>query len=391
MQLARVDSLKPGQVLGRSLYNERREIELPVGSRLDRDMIDLLNRRRYTYVYVWETENGDFVTPQDLIGDSIRSANSKSFSQALEDLRSNEALSKLDPENIVNELKQSMNLHNLLPYTRFEQAAGDILEQVLRRDVRLYSSLPVRNKATSDIDHALDVAVLSVLLGRSLNLPEEQLKTVALASLLHDAGIWVLTAATNNGSEELSRDLIEEHPTLSMLLIRQARPDNRAEQTIVHQHHECLDGSGYPEGLSGDDTPLELEADPARYAIYPLSMIVAITNKYDAFVSGRSGGKLHTPEQALAKLVKDSGVHWNTHIVRELVKIVQLYPMGAHINIKKCSNPQFTGCGGIVIANSPLDPKKPTVILTHDHRGGAIQPKRVVLAREEVVELELVL
>jgi HD-GYP domain-containing protein (c-di-GMP phosphodiesterase class II) len=391
MQLARVDSLKPGQVLGRSLYNERREIELAVGSRLDKDMIDMLSLRRFTYVYIWDTVEADFVTPQDTIGDTIRVANSKSFEQAQQDLRSHEALQKLDPDSIISELKQSIVLHTLLPYTRFEQMAGNVLEEILREDVRLYSSLPVKNSATSDIDHALNVSVISILLGQSLGLSNEHLRQLSTSALLHDAGLWILKSTTQINSEQLADDLIEEHPALSMMMIQKARPDNVVAWKIAHQHHECLDGSGYPEGLRGDDHKIDPSVDPRKYAIHPLSMIVAVANRYDAIVSGRSDGKTHTPEQSLAKLVKDSNLLWNTNVIKELIKIVQLYPMGAHITIKKCSNPQFIGSGGIVIANSPLEPKKPTVILTHDHRGGAIQPKRVVLAREELVELELML
>ncbi len=389
MQLARVDSLKPGQVLGRSLYNERREIELPVGARLDKDLIDALSLRRYTYVYVWDSLAADFITPQDTINDTIHAANEKSFEQALTDLRSNDALRPLDPENIVQYLKQSINLHTLLPYTQFEQVAGNMLEEVLREDVRLYSSLPIKDEASSDIDHALNVGVISILLGQALDLPKENLMQLSVASVLHDSGRWVLKAAAAADEESLTDDLVEEHPTLSMLLIQKARPDNLMTRTLVHQHHEYLDGSGFPEGLLGSDVSIDPSVDPKKYAIHPLSMILAVANRYDAIVSGRIDGKLHTPEQALAKLVKDSSSLWNTQVVRELIKIIQLYPMGAHIQIKKCSNMQYVGSAGIVIANSPLEPRKPTVILTHDHRGGAIQPKRVVLAREEKVELEL--
>ncbi|HEX03767.1 MAG TPA: hypothetical protein ENH10_01230, partial [Bacteroidetes bacterium] len=269
--------------------------------------------------------------------------------------------------------------------------AGKILEEVLRKDVRLFSSLPVKQEAGSDIDHALDVSVLSIMLSNALGVPYEQLMTISVAGLLHDSGLWVLNTAADNSNDTLTQDLYEEHPVLSMLMIRQARPEKELEQTIVRQHHESIGGSGFPDGLEGSDTPVDLSEDVKPNGIHPLSMIVAVANRYVALVSGRAEHKLHTPEKALAKLVKDSGVFWNTHVVTELIKIVQLYPMGAHIRIKDCSNPQFTGCSGIVIANSPLDPTKPTVILTHDFRGGAIQPKRIVLAREEKVSLELVL
>ena len=128
--------------------------------------------------------------------------------------------------------------------------------------------------------HNLRVAELAVQIGRAMGLPNETLRTLARAGLLHDVGkIGILS-----------------------------RVDRlRHEAEIVIAHHERLDGSGYPRGLRGDAIPIE-------------SRILAVADTYDVLVSDRPYRKAFGREHAVKILREESGSHLWEPAVRALLR-----------------------------------------------------------------------
>lgn len=82
MHVVRVDNLKPGDVLGRTLYNDRRDLVLAAGYRFDRTLIRMLRDRKYTYVYVWDGVADD-LSSHDVISEALTIAAKKSVGDAL--------------------------------------------------------------------------------------------------------------------------------------------------------------------------------------------------------------------------------------------------------------------------------------------------------------------
>ncbi|MBS1261227.1 MAG: Cyclic di-GMP phosphodiesterase response regulator RpfG [Calditrichaeota bacterium] len=157
----------------------------------------------------------------------------------------------------------------------------------------------------------------------------------------------------------------------------------------MHQHHELIDGSGYPEGLTGENLPISVNTPQKRNTIFRNAMLLAVANEYDILVSGRRDGELHTPEEAISLLVRDAGVLWNSYAVRALQQTVQLYPPGVQVAVKRAKLGVYAGCTGIVVANKSDAPLHPTIILTHDRQGDPMEPVRVDTHRETGFTLEL--
>jgi HD-GYP domain-containing protein (c-di-GMP phosphodiesterase class II) len=128
------------------------------------------------------------------------------------------------------------------------------------------------------------------------------------------------------------------------------------------QHHEKLDGSGYPEGLKGNEI-----------SIY--GRMVAITDVYDAITSDRVYHKGMTPTQGLKKLLEWSGKHLDESLVKEFIRCIGLYPVGSLVLLE-------SGRLGAVVEANGYDQRLPMVrVMYHTRFRLPIPVKTIDLAK----------
>src|SRR5262249_9602547 len=119
--------------------------------------------------------------------------------------------------------------------------------------------------------HALNVTVLSVALARFLELDNEEIRAIGIGALLHDMGKTEIPAqilARQGKLTPTEEALLRTHPTKGGKLTQRVTELPPEATAIIEQHHEFLDGSGYPRGLKGNQIWLGVR-------------IVAIANLYD--------------------------------------------------------------------------------------------------------------
>lgn len=153
--------------------------------------------------------------------------------------------------------------------------------------------------------HSKSVARLAVGLGQRLGLARDDLDKLRLAGLLHDLGKLAIPRQVLYKRERLSPEewaLIVGHPTYGAWLLEMAQVDQEIVQA-VQQHHERLDGSGYPAGLSSSDISL-------------LAQFVAVADAYSAMVHERPYRQPLAPVEALRLLCDEEGL--NQEIVAAL-------------------------------------------------------------------------
>ncbi len=390
MHLISIHNLSEKDVLGRSIYTENRELLLAAGYKMTRSMIRKLKDRGYNYVYVLDGVADDIV-PEEVITRTLRQAVSITIEDAYANIRANKYLRSLDPEVMKERLEEDPKLKSLIELSPFRKQAVDLLEEILGNNVKLFSSLPVRPGNAEIFQHAVDTALICILMGLSLEFKWDDIRSLSTGALLHDIGKTVLGLNVSDESSEREREImIREHPTYSMLIVKGSDPATFREQLTVHQHHEQLDGKGYPIGLRSDDVSLAKHQDRKKSNIFRHALILGVANRYDNLVSGAFDGQLHTPEQALLKIVGEAGVVWNSSAVKALAKVVQLFPVGTRIRILKARNQEFQGSYGVVVQVNPDDPSKPIIIITHNSMQQKTFPKQFNCAADKSVKLELV-
>jgi putative nucleotidyltransferase with HDIG domain len=173
----------------------------------------------------------------------------------------------------------------------------------------LATALDARDPYTAG--HSDRVSVLSVAIGRTLGLPEDELEIIRLGALLHDIGkIGVPDAVLlKPGSlTNIEFDIIKQHPAAGARILRSV-PFLLPHIPIVELHHERPDGRGYPHGLRGDDIPMA-------------ARIVHVADAYDAITTKRAYRGARSSGEALHELWRFAGTQFHAEVVGALATAI---------------------------------------------------------------------
>jgi diguanylate cyclase (GGDEF)-like protein/putative nucleotidyltransferase with HDIG domain len=158
--------------------------------------------------------------------------------------------------------------------------------------------------------HSEFVALYATAIARKLKLPSEQVKQISLAGLLHDVGkIGVPDSILKKKGKlnERERKIMERHPILGAEIVRNIGSLSNIVRAITH-HHERYDGSGYPDGLKGEEIPLE-------------SRILAVVDACHAMISDRPYRDLMSREEAVEEIKKCAGKQFDPQVVKAFTKV----------------------------------------------------------------------
>jgi len=147
--------------------------------------------------------------------------------------------------------------------------------------------------------HSERVTSYSVMIGQEMNLPRDQIKLLRIGAVLHDLGKIGIYQTLLNKPSRLSDDeldIIRQHPVIGEKILRPIElPD--VIRHIVLQHHERIDGSGYPHQLK-------------KHEISPLAKIVAVADAFDAMTSGRPYRQSISKDKALQEIHTCAGTQF---------------------------------------------------------------------------------
>jgi len=173
--------------------------------------------------------------------------------------------------------------------------------------------LRLAEKDTSTEEHTRRVASLAVELGEELGIPAARLRLLAIGGLLHDVGKLSVPDAILQKPGPLDDDefaVIKQHPERGEELLKELGGFDASVERLVLDHHERLDGTGYPRGLTADDLDLE-------------TRILTVADVYDALVSPRVYRPAWSVDRALALMHEESGTAFDPRCVEALVLIVE--------------------------------------------------------------------
>lgn len=160
--------------------------------------------------------------------------------------------------------------------------------------------------------HVTHVADLANTIGRQLGLAPRQRKTLRLAGLIHDVGIMKMPLDMADASRALTREevlVMHQHPRIGAEIALAANFDASVQEAIAG-HHERMDGSGYPDGLRGDQTPLT-------------ARILAVCEVFDSMANRSYHGETTSREDALAELRDHSGTLYDAAVVKAFIEDVE--------------------------------------------------------------------
>ena len=373
MHRAWVDSLTPGNVLGTTIHSERGDVLLARGAVLTDRYIRALAERGYRAVFVMDGIADD-IEPRSLITDELR-ASAVATVRGLFGRVSQDTAARGD--------------HLTRDVSRLSPIGEAILDEVMDEDA-LAGMAPLKAFDTYAFEHAVEVAVYGVMLGKRIGLSRPLLRDVALGCLLHDIGMQYIDPRTVNKRGRLDRAEIQQvmqHPRRGFELVRTLQLPNPRPAHIVLQHHEHQDGAGYPNGLVGTNQIHRTDAErfnPKRISL--MAEITAIADVYSALSSDRPYRPAAPPDRIFDLLRADNGRHLNRELVAAFVTYVQHFPIGSHVEF---TGGEYDGARGVVYDVSANAPTRPRVRVLFDRRGNPLAEGVEVDTREQPPDVTL--
>ncbi len=325
--LVPLDDIKEGMVLGDDVFDKTGRLLVSkdtIVSILTRDRLKKFSGTREVYIKVEknkldiktvvELESGKRV---ELDSDALKLENSKekyiikekfeqmhvSIKKSFDELsRNNTSESvKKELEKTVEEIKNSLAVN------------VDLLNEILdvkEIDEYLYN-------------HSLNVAVISNLIGKWINLPQEDLDTLVLAGLVHDIGkLKVDPQVLNKPGKLTDEEFLEmkKHPAYSHKMLTEMGYTDQKMIKAVTLHHEKVDGSGYPLGISGDKLPIHAK-------------ILVIADIFDAMTSNRVYKERVSPFKVLEMFQNQTFGKLDYSIIMTFIKKFTEYYVGSEVQL----------------------------------------------------------
>jgi len=217
-------------------------------------------------------------------------------------------LRELEPQSsTIVEIQELAEIYNRAAIS--VRAAGERLESAYLQFVgSLASALDARDQYTAG--HSRRVSELSCAVASALQMPEQSIEQIRVGALLHDIGKIgvadsVLQKPGRLTAEEFAQ--VKEHPVIGRRILEGV--GGFADYLpAVELHHENWDGTGYPKGLRGSETPID-------------ARIIHVADAYDAMTTNRSYRSGMTHEAAISELMRYSGIQFDPEIVAAFVKL----------------------------------------------------------------------
>jgi putative nucleotidyltransferase with HDIG domain len=194
--------------------------------------------------------------------------------------------------------------------------------------------------------HALNTAVLSLMLGKDVGLDSQAMRSLGMGALFHDVGktrIEKKILRKRGPLSKLERERIEQHPRLGLEMLEPVQAFPREALAVVAQHHEHADGSGYPDGLQGGD-------------VSDLARIAAIPNIYDNHCNQLDPSESFTPYQALSYMFTKQRAWFDKDYLALFIRNLGVYPPGTVVQLSN-------GSLGLVISSNPSNQLRPNLVL----------------------------
>lgn len=247
-----------------------------------------------------------------------------------------------DAVDVVKETMNEIRMGKVPQTKEIIRVTDEMTELVMTDRSAMIGLTMIKNYDNYLFNHSVNVSILAVALGQSMNHKKEDLHTVGIAALLHDVGKTGVAEDLIRKPSGLSGEeweTVKQHPVLGSRIIERMEGLTELIARIIYEHHIRFDHSGYPR----TESPL-----------HPLSMIVTISDAYDALTTLRVYQRPYHPVEAIKVMNNLSGKHFDPDTLKAFIGMIGFYPIGTVVRLS-------TNDIAIVTKANPGDSLRPMV------------------------------
>lgn len=354
MRLVPIECVKNNSILARDIYGYNGDILLTSGSVLTDKIIKRIKDLGIFSIYIQYNYEDTSIEIEDIIKPELRQKAITTVKETFSDIKQCSLIT---------------NNNNKDYWHSIDTLVDQLINDVINNKHTQVTLVDIKNLDNYTYSHCVNVAAISLVLGISLNLNTEELRNLCTGALLHDIGKVFIPPEIVQKKNKLTSeefDIIKTHCKLGFEFIQKLEVFNPIVQTIILQHHERIDGLGYPNQFRGDE-------------INYLARIVSIADVYDALTSDRPYKRAFCPNDAVEYIMCNAGQLFDFNIVDVFSKIIVAYPTGTLV---KLSN----GDSAIVEKTIPYYPLRPIVKITQ-----STSPERINTSLNLIKNLSIVI
>lgn len=318
-----IDQLKPGMFVHRILEQKGDLTVKSQGRVTSNDVVKALKKRGVKTLAIdtdkaFEVADSTASTPTKISEQTTSTKVEKSKKVSLEN-----ELSRASKLHEQGKAIQKILLANVQKETPFDTSipkafSSKLVESVDRNPDALLCLTKIREKDDYLLEHSLNVAILLANFGKFLGMSEEEVQDLSYAGFLHDLGKIKIPDEILHKPGRLTdseMEIMKEHVNYGVDYLKETEIAPPLIQAIS-EHHERLDGLGYPAGTKGDD-------------ISQAGRMLAIADMYDALTADRVYKSGMSSQKAFSILMNDAPSRLDQYLVQQFIKCLGVYPVGS--------------------------------------------------------------
>lgn len=333
----RTRQLKPGMRVDHPVVDRLGRVLIARGATLDNYIIDSMIKMGIMSVYIQEITDDDDDEPSPVA--------QKNINRLRTDDRAKVCLSDSVRERVATGIQYVYNNTNDPSLVQTTANIADTLMSAIQENDAM--AIDISTLKTSDeytFKHSVDVATISMIVAKKMGMPDNEIHEIGIAGLLHDLGktkipLEILNKPARLNDEEFA--VMRQHPVFSYRMI-QNNPDLSEEiKLAVLQHHEKINGKGYPMAASGA-------------SISPYAKILAVADIYDALVTERPYKSAFSQRESI-EMIMSMTQELDLYAMENFLQSMILYPVDSVVELSN-------GEKAKVVKNSPYYILRPTVV-----------------------------
>lgn len=362
MRLISLENCQSGTKLGKSIYHENGRVLLAKGSYLTESLIKRLKQLNTHMIYI-EDEASEGIDIKESIPEELREEAVHVITEGLDAIAGlNSKTSKLQ-----NMMKTGRTVRSM------QKIFKDLLKSLQENRTALNLLASTKIHENHVYTHSLNVSLYACQLAIENGLPIRNIEEIGLGAMLHDLGKMYVPQEILNKPGPLSNEEFERvksHCELGFEVLRKVHEIPLPVSHCALQHHERMDGQGYPRGLKEDE-------------IHKYSKIISVSDVFDAVTSHRTYRPAMLPHKGIEILYGGSGTQFDSHQVQLFKDCIAIYPPGLTVKLND-------GRTGIVSQYHFHAVGRPEIRIIKDEENQEVQPYEIDLSKDKFLTLEIV-
>jgi putative nucleotidyltransferase with HDIG domain len=247
---------------------------------------------------------------------------------------------------MVRSVMKDLKSAPLVAVTQADEVISNVVDTLFDESGIMVHLMSTEGAFENAYYHSLNVSVLAMLIGKELQLDADTIRVLGIGALFHDVGKNKIPSRVLAKKEPLTEPeeiLLKHHPKYGADIVSRIETFPKNAIDIITQHHECMDGSGYPRWLEGEQISL-------------LARITSIVNVYDNLCNHPDPDKSLTPSEALAQMFKFQLEKYDRKILELFIRSMGVYPPGTIVELSN-------GVLGMVVSINSDNLLCPTLLL----------------------------